>query len=214
MYQSPVFSGFQVGVGYSFNTNGNQLNKSSNTAIDPDKANVKAISAGMRYNNGPLGVAIAYEGNKYGELRSTPGGLVAGQKGTVHSWNIAATYKFEHFRLHSGFGQSKDGLISNSLADSQYGWGYVKGLKFNSYLLGASVPFAKNNTLMASVGLVDPRKVPAGGEKKMQKTYSLGVVTNLSKRTDLFVFGSTSENAGFHNKMRSSIASVGMTHKF
>src|SRR5690606_7063778 len=48
-YVTPNFSGFQFGVGYSFNTNGSQEWDVDNVAANPDDDNVKLITAGLRY---------------------------------------------------------------------------------------------------------------------------------------------------------------------
>src|SRR3546814_10340853 len=56
MYQTPNFSGFQFGVGYSFNTDGAQ----AYDVDGEDDPNVKGITTGIRYANGPIGAALTY----------------------------------------------------------------------------------------------------------------------------------------------------------
>lgn len=218
LYQTPTYSGFQGGVGYSFNTNGTQKFKTKSndpTVLDQDQANAKAITAGLRYNNGPLGLALTYEQVKHGSLRSGPAGtFTSADSGKVHSWNLAASYDFKVVRVYSGIGQSRNGFVAPSLASNQLGAGYVKDLRFNSYTLGAAVPVAQSSTVLLTAGFADPRSVPTGAQKKTQKSYSAAFLTDLSKRTSLYAMGSVATNAGFHNKMRSSLASAGVTHKF
>src|SRR5690554_5646574 len=57
MYQTPNFSGFQFGVGYSFNVDGGESWK-----VDGDRnSNQHAITTGLRYGNGPIAVALTYD---------------------------------------------------------------------------------------------------------------------------------------------------------
>src|SRR5690625_3337157 len=53
-YVTPNFSGFQFGLAYSFNHDGAQGWKYKGD----DDPNTRAISTGIRYANGPLGVAL------------------------------------------------------------------------------------------------------------------------------------------------------------
>src|SRR5690554_2044329 len=104
MYQTPNFSGFQFGVGYSFNANGSQQFRQSGG----DDPNTHAWTTGLRYDNGPIGVAATYDQFEAPESFSdgTPnpdGGI------KVKSWNVGASYDFSVVRLHAGFGQTRNG---------------------------------------------------------------------------------------------------------
>src|SRR5690606_5577317 len=58
MYQTPNFSGFQFGVGYSFNVNSpTQAWKISGQ----DDTNTKGITTGLRYENGPISLVGTYD---------------------------------------------------------------------------------------------------------------------------------------------------------
>src|SRR5690606_16186858 len=57
MYQTPNFSGFQFGVGYSFNASGAAEFKEKGER----NPNMRAITTGLRYANGPIGVALTYD---------------------------------------------------------------------------------------------------------------------------------------------------------
>jgi len=81
-YQTPSYSGFQVGAGYSFNT--------GSGATSPDSfrtnENQRAITAGIRYANGPLNVAASYDQlNQVSSLDDEK----------VRSWNVGGSYDFE-----------------------------------------------------------------------------------------------------------------------
>src|SRR5690606_28350906 len=57
MYQTPNFSGFQFGIGYAFNTDGAQAFKEK----DERDSNVRGLTTGIRYANGPLAAALTYD---------------------------------------------------------------------------------------------------------------------------------------------------------
>src|SRR5690606_27448602 len=56
MYQTPSWSGFQAGIGYSFSTD----DVEGPTNFETDDNN-KALTAGLRYTGGPLQVALTYD---------------------------------------------------------------------------------------------------------------------------------------------------------
>src|SRR5690606_14510304 len=75
MYQTPNFAGFQLGVGYSFNADGAQSWDKDVTYYDAagtkqtykgKDANKKAVTAGIRYANGPLAASLSYDQVKSG----------------------------------------------------------------------------------------------------------------------------------------------------
>lgn len=213
LYQTPNWNGFQAGVGYSFNTDGSQFPRTSE-GVSLDEANIKATTIGMSYQSGDFAMGFGFEQNDYGSLRSTATGFVPREAGKVNTWNLGARYDFKRFKIHAGIGQSRNGMISPSLVDAQYGVGYREGLRFNSYLLGVTVPVGASNDLLASVGLIDPRSVPEGGQAAMQRAYNLGWMTHMSKRTSIYALAGYAEKVGFYNDMKASFYTVGLAHKF
>ena len=217
-YQSPEVSGFQLGVGYSFNTNGAQKWSRSDLSagvINSDEANVKAYSVALRYGQGPLKAVATFDQARYGDARERNGVLVAGESGNVSAWNIAASYDFGLATVHAGFGQSRDGFIGDSLQIEQFGSGLRKGLKINAYTLGATVPAGKAGSVLASWTMADATSVPrATDDDKSQHVFSLGYLHKLSKRTNLYAIGSHARNVGFYNDLKTSVVTVGVTHRF
>lgn len=69
MYQTPSFSGFQFGLGYSFSaddTKDGRINQSTGRPTTSQVGfrtaeNTRAITAGLRYVNGPLNVVLTYD---------------------------------------------------------------------------------------------------------------------------------------------------------
>jgi len=212
MYQTPSFSGFQFGVGYSFNAADTTAAQTGFKTAD----NTRAITTGLRYVNGPLNVAATYDQlNPANQLRNDA---------TPKSWSIAGAYDFEVVKLALGFGQTRDGwfagqgvnaLGSGSPTASGFGTNVaVSGFKANSYLVGLSVPLGASN-IMASWQRADPNGNPltAGNESTMN-VYSIGYTYNLSKRTNLYALGSYATDYAFVDGVKSTVGIVGVRHRF
>ncbi|NYT62287.1 porin [Alcaligenaceae bacterium] len=218
MYQSPGFSGFQLGVGYSFNADGGQF--ADRDIVDPvtgavvgntKDLNKKAITSGLRYANGPINTALTYEQVKSGFTGSTNGDNV-----TIKSWNLAGSYDFEVVKLALAFGQTRNGLFQSqyNLATTPY-FG-MEGLKVNSYLVGLTAPIGAGKVL-ASWTMADPRSNPdntPGQSYEKQQTYSLGYTYDLSKRTNVYAIGSYAKHVDFLPDAKSTLIGVGLRHQF
>lgn len=212
MYQTPNYAGFQLGVGYSFNTSGNQRFKTSGGA----QPNDRAVTAGVRYANGPLAAGLTYDEIKVRDT-ALAGYPVAGQEGTkIRSWNLGASYDFDVVKLHAGFGQTRNGWfapfesIDGSVDVDVAGFAPLDGVKVNSYTLGLSAPVGANGAVMASWGMADPRNVDAD----KQQVFSLGYSYALSKRTNVYAGGSYARHVLFQEDLKATQVGVGLRHKF
>src|SRR5690606_8421007 len=148
MYQTPNFSGFQFGVGYSFNNKGSQQFKVSGN----EEPNSRAWTTGLRYANGPIAAAVTYDQLKTAETYGDTFGDVS-----IKAWNLAASYDFEVVKVYAGFGQARNGWLSSlkyagESLDLPFGEGYIAndGMKANSYTLGLSAPVGANGQVLAA----------------------------------------------------------------
>ena len=204
MYQTPNFSGFQFGVGYSFNANGSQQFRDSGG----DDPNTHAWTTGLRYANGPIGLAATYDQFEAPETLPVDGGV------KVKSWNVGASYDFSVARLHAGFGQTRNGWfqgITFGDLDTAGALMVNDGMRVNSYTVGLSAPVGPGE-IMASWGMADPRGTAGDDEK--QNIYSLGYTYPLSKRTNVYAIGSYAKNVAFQDDLKSTLIGVGMRHQF
>jgi predicted porin len=231
MYQTPNFSGFQFGVGYSFNVDGSQAFKESGA----NDTNARGITTGIRYANGPFAAALTYDqiktdgvdatsgkdaklytdaaGTSSANLYTAPGKAKDGA--TIKAWNLGASYDFEVAKIYAGFGQTRDGWIGAQ----SYGVDETKdqialasvGFKANLYTLGVSAPIGGGQVL-ASWAMADPKGDASDGSK--QNIYSLGYTYDLSKRTNLYAYGSYAKNVYFADDLKSQVVGVGIVHKF
>ncbi|HCN73222.1 porin [Neopusillimonas maritima] len=234
MYQTPNFSGFQFGLGYSFNASGNQEFKQSGGA----EPNVRSWTTGLRYSNGPLAAALVYDQFK----NKSTGNFTAADDGvTVKSWNLALSYDFEVVKVHAAGGQTRNGWFSanSSLGSNSYlgnfsgnipdpsssnpaktslelnSFAVNDNLKVNSYALGLSAPVGSAGKLMASWMMSDPSNagIYNWGEDK-QNVYSVGYSYKLSKRTNIYALGSYADNVNFQDDLKATQFAVGLRHQF
>lgn len=225
MYQTPKFSGFQFGVGYSFNASGTQRFKTSGS----DEPNTRAWTTGVRYANGPVEAALSYDQFKSPEDGTSTDVGVHGV--TVKSWNLAGAFDFDVVKVHAGFGQTRDGwfktvsalrayTVPGNAAPRQSGDTWAnEGFKVNSYTLGLSAPVGANGKILASWVMADPKNSGtrsgwAGRDLEKQQTYSLGYTYKLSKRTNLYALGSYARHVNFANDLKATQFALGVRHQF
>lgn len=215
MYQTPNFSGFQFGVGYSFNNSGNQQFKVSGDR----QPNSRAWTTGLRYVNGPIGAALTYD-----QIKSAETFLDPNDNGvSIKSWNLGASYDFNVVKLHLGFGQTRNGWLSSvqyadlpAFQSANTGYYANDGMKVNSYTVGLSAPIGASSSVMASWGMADPRDagVHAMGATSKQQVYSLGYTYALSKRTNVYAIGSYAKHVAFQDDLKSTFVGAGIRHQF
>lgn len=186
LYQTPDISGFQFGIGYTFNASGEQQWKRSGSK----DTNLRAFTTGLRYTNGPLDIALSYDQ----KTKSSNSGFA---DTTARQWNLGAGYDFEVLRVSAAFGQTRNGRFG-----TVYGWNagavfstaqqalydsldpdvpadlarrqqmddvisaarlgldeFDRGFRSNSFLLGLSAPIG-SGTVMMSWHMADPRRNP------------------------------------------------------
>jgi predicted porin len=227
MYQTPSFSGFQFGAGYSFNVDGSQTFKVSGV----DNTNSRGITTGLHYTNGPINVALAWDQIKTG----TPATVVPGNSDVnVNSWLLGGTYDFEIVKVALAYGQTRNGwmqgqgyggTISNNVVGqpsfdtNQRTFYGAEGLRVNSYMVGLTAPLG-NGQIMADWAMADPRNQADGAgnfynrDLSKQQTFSLGYTYNLSKRTNLYAVGSYAKHAAFYDDLKSTYVAAGIRHQF
>jgi len=210
-YQSPSFDGVQVGLGYSFNTNGSSSFKTN--AGDP---NTRAWTSAVRYVNGPLAAVMTYDSVK----QPTTGlGIRAS------AWYAAASYDFTAVKVHAGLGTNRNGWLGNQpneLRNSDVGIGAIpafnRGFRSYSYSLGVSAPVDANSKVLASWSMVDPDKkgtaYAANQSLKSQHIYSLGYNYALSKRTNVYALASYADDLVFGDGNKARSLGVGLRHNF
>lgn len=216
MYQTPSYAGFQLGAGYSFNSGigagGNGFRTSDNNRI---------ITAGLRYVNGPLNVAAAYD-------QLNPDSRAASSK--VRSYLVGGSFDFEVVKLALAWGQTRNGwfvgqdanvmggslvLDGTAVSTNPFGTGTnASGFRASSYMVGATVPLGAATNLFGSWQRIDPKNDRLTGGDETSNAYSLGMTYDLSKRTNLYAYGNYTTDYAFLDGVKSTTGMVGVRHRF
>lgn len=216
MYQTPSFSGFQAGVGYSFNTN--DVNGSGYRT----NQNTRAITAGVRYTNGPLNAAVTYDQIKAPKdaIYVSPVTGARTSAAVPRMYGLGASYDFEVVKLSLAYARTTDGWFAGQGVNSQAGnvnFGsntFAKGFKSNSYLVGVTAPIGGASKIFGSWQMVDPANAKLTGDDKTTNVFSLGYTYDLSKRTNLYAYGSYARNYAFQEDVKATALGVGVRHRF
>jgi len=223
-YESPEFNGFQFGIGYSLQDDGSQPWRINSGVPHTDRT---AWTTALRYSNGSLTLAASYD--VLGKRDDNPNGILGGEK-AVKSWAIGASYDFEVFRLHLGFGQDKDGVLSDRGDEAGLGaytqdTGYLDvgglqgGYKTNNYAVGVALPVGAAQELSVNwqaarlgSGLYKD-DVHLNHGKTTQNLYSVVYTYEFSPRTNLYAFATHGTGYAF-NDMTVNQVVVGLRHQF
>lgn len=223
LYQTPSFSGFQFGIGYSFSADDTKDGRINQTTGVPTTSqtgfrtadNTRAITTGLRYVNGPLNVALSFDqlnaSNKLsqGTIDATP-----------RQYTIGGSYDFEVVKLALAYARTTDGWFGSQdvkTAASTIGFGtnaFADGFKANSYLLGLSAPIGGASSLFGSWQRVSASGTQLTGDDATMNVFNLGYTYDLSKRTNLYAYGSYAKNYAFLDGVKSTAVGVGLRHRF
>jgi len=213
LYQTPNIEGFQLGVGYSFNSDDFTNDQSFKT-----HDNFRSFTAGVKYQNGPLYIAVAYD-----QVKSA----AATQNAKPKVYAIGATYDLEVVKLAAAYGRTSDGWMNGAGAaglgaadftGNRYGTDrFAKGFKADSFMLGVTAPIADGSKILASWQRIKPkndRLFGAGSDDDTSSVYSLAYTYDFSKRTNLYAHTSYISNYAFNDGVKSTQFGVGLRHSF
>lgn len=221
-YRSPSLSGFSVGVGYSFAVGMtgvyDTLVVDGNTNGFSSNSNMRAVTVGGNYANGPVYAAATYDTILADDRFKTDA-----TGGSVTAWTLGGSYDFKVVKVGVGYGQTRNGFINGQTPINAEGvntsWTnggvlFRNGYGTNQYLVGASAPVGARTTVMASWTLLQPQGKWADNDfSRNQNTYNLGARYELSKRTSLYGVVSYANNYGTLEG-QSTMFATGITHAF
>ncbi len=235
MYQTPSISGFNAGVGYSFDTAAAGYYPQNGTGADetdyPSMNNMRAVNLGLNYSNGPLYLAAAYD-QAWGP-NNTKGGAPAAKP---KAWLLGGTYDFKVVKLALAYGQQRGGAWNpQSIFGTNQGYIDVANVAvdysgsgnspssiifdtnsgYNSYLVGLTAPIGGAHKVFASWTMAQPiSSLREEYNGKNQNTYSLGYTYDFSKRTNMYAYVSYQSNWAFVDSAKSTIVGTGLRHRF
>lgn len=191
MYFSPNIAGFQGAIGYSFNSAGQEVAGNGN--------NNRAITTGLRYQNGPVEAAVTYD-------RLDPAN--GGSNGI--STQVGGAYDFGVVKLHAAYADQRNMSLANAAAGSSGNAVAPTGFATNtkSYMVGVSAPIGAGN-VFASYQKAKDWDI---------KGYSVGYTYALSRRTNAYAYFSDIDNVGSRQSVSNDLYTrqlgVGLRHMF
>lgn len=219
LYQTHSYHGFSLGASYSFNVDSTVAAQTGPLFTD----NTREVEAGAKYESGPLLVAVVYD-----QLTGSdaPTAHIDG-KATPREYTIGMTYDFKYVKLALGYALTQDGwfattgLPSGTPAYTASGTAgftssnlFASGFRANSYMVGATIPIGPANTVMLAWQMADPSNAKLTGGDKAMQILGAAYTYNLSKRTDLWIYGSYGKNYGFIDDVKSTAVGLGIDHLF
>ncbi|WBF65330.1 MAG: porin [Candidatus Kinetoplastibacterium crithidii] len=233
MYQTPSFRGIDIGVGYSFSVDTKSAKSEHvtvNNAFSAEEAanwrtneNDRAFTTGIRYSNGPLVASASFD-------------YVKGSKRRVErdayfdvspcSYAVGGAYDFDVAKVSVAYARTMDGWIGALNVDgyrdliglSRLITEYADGFRSNSYVVGVSAPINESSNVFGSWQRVSVNAKPKGarltGDNDSMNVYSVGYTQDLSKRTNLYAYGSYASDYAFLYSAKSKVVGFGMRHSF
>ena len=219
MYRTPVMSGFQAGLGYSFAT-GLTSNGGTTGYGFATSNNSRQITAGLKYANGPFYAAATYE--KAYAAEST---AMNGQ--SVNNWNIGGSYDLKVVKIGVAYGQTRDGFwagsgaggagasIATNPAGNTNALVFAPSVGYNSYIVGATVPVNATSRVLLSWTMIAPNtNMKDAYNAQNQSSFNLGYTYDFTKRTNLYTYVGQTQNYATVDTAKSTIVGVGIRHQF
>jgi len=230
MYQTPDFSGFKAGAGYSFDIQASQLyadnpgawfSKQDGTDF-PSMNNPRAITIGATYARGPWMVSASYD-QIMGDV-SIAGGA---PPSIPRAWVLGGLYDFKVAKLSAAYGQGSGGAFFGQVPGTSGVGGtgkftvtegtdvlFAQHFRNRAYLLGATVPVGASGSLFGSWQMMQPTGEFGGQASASQQIFSLGYTYSFSAKTDLYTYASYAKNYAMVRDTSSSMAGAGLRHRF
>lgn len=230
LYQTPSINGFRAGAGYSFDIQASQLyadnpgllNAKNESTDFPSMNNPRAVTLGVTYASGPWLVSASYD-QVMGNV-SIAGGA---PPSIPRAWVVGGLYDFKVVKLSAAYGQGSGGAFFGQVPGTSGVGGtgkftvtggsdvlFEQNFRNRAYLLGATMPVGGNGALFGSWQVMQPVGEFSGEVTANQQIFSLGYSHSLSARTDLYTYASYAKNYAMVRDTSSSMAGMGLRHRF
>ena len=234
MLQAQATKSLTIGAGYSFATeltgiyanNGlcssgicQAINQSSQFQTNN---NLRALTLGAKYANGPLLLAVAYD-QLWG-----PDNIPNGPpKPNPTAWLAGGAYDFRVIKVSFAYGQSRNGTWNGQpvgagttptspLSDGSLGSGalFLAGAAASSMMLGMTVPIGEASILASVQRLQQQGDAVPSTLTGPQMVYSAAYLYSFSRRTNLYTYASYGNNYAAVRAAQSTVVGVGLRHQF
>lgn len=219
LYQTPVINGLQLGVGYSFCSDTQDLPSLSDWyTADNDRA----ITTGIRYSSKSIALAASYDRIHGSNMRGDDA------KKDLTSYMVGGSYNFDPVKISIAYSRMSDGWMGMFNAPGYKDvtamvldrFCFRKGFHADSYMIGMKSSVGKFGNILTSWQkvVVRDKEMPTsllltyGNDD--QNVYSVGYTYDISKRTNLYAYGSYSTEHLFVKGAKSKSLAVGLRHRF
>ena len=234
MLQAQATKSLTIGAGYSFATeltgiyaNNDLCSSGICQAINQNSQfqtnnNLRALTLGAKYANGPLLLAVAYD-QLWG-----PDNIPNGPpKPNPTAWLAGGAYDFRVIKISFAYGQSRNGTWNGQpvgagttptspLSDGSLGSGalFLAGAAASSMMLGMTVPIGEASILASVQRLQQQGDAVPSTLTGPQMVYSAAYLYSFSRRTNLYTYASYGNNYAAVRAAQSTVVGVGIRHQF
>ena len=234
MLQAQATKSLTIGAGYSFATeltgiyaNNDLCSSGICQAINQNSQfqtnnNLRALTLGAKYANGPLLLAVAYD-QLWG-----PDNIPNGPpKPNPTAWLAGGAYDFRVIKISFAYGQTRNGTWNGQpvgagttptspLSDGSLGSGalFLVGAAASSMMLGMTVPIGEASILASVQRLQQQGDAVPSTLTGPQMVYSAAYLYNFSRRTNLYTYASYGNNYAAVRAAQSTVVGVGIGHQF
>ncbi|AWD32597.1 Outer membrane porin protein [Candidatus Kinetoplastibacterium sorsogonicusi] len=220
LYQTPIINGIQMGLGYSFCSDTQDLPSLSDWYTSD---NDRAITVGMRYSKGgPLTLAASYDRIIGSNIRGDDA------EKDLSSYMLGGSYDLGSIKISSAYSKMSNGWLGMFNAPGYKDvtamildrFCFRKGFHADSYMLGMKKSINKSTNIFGSwqkVVIRDkhlPTSLLLTYGNDDQNVYSIGYTYDINKRTNLYAYGSYSTEHLFVKGAKSKSFAVGLRHRF
>ena len=234
MLQAQATKSLTIGAGYSFATeltgiyaNNDLCSSGICQAINQNSQfqtnnNLRALTLGAKYANGPLLLAVAYD-QLWG-----PDNIPNGPpKPNPTAWLAGGAYDFRVIKISFAYGQTRNGTWNGQpvgagttptspLSDGSLGSGalFLAGAAASSMMLGMTVPIGEASILASVQRLQQQGDAVPSTLTGPQMVYSAAYLYSFSRRTNLYTYASYGNNYAAVRAAQSTVVGVGIRHQF
>lgn len=234
MLQAQATKSLTIGAGYSFATeltgiyaNNGLCSSGICQAINQNSQfqtnnNLRALTLGAKYANGPLLLAVAYD-QLWG-----PDNIPNGPpKPNPTAWLAGGAYDFRVIKISFAYGQTRNGTWNGQpvgagttptspLSDGSLGSGalFLAGAAASSMMLGMTVPIGEASILASVQRLQQQGDAVPSTLTGPQMVYSAAYLYSFSRRTNLYTYASYGNNYAAVRAAQSTVVGVGIRHQF
>jgi predicted porin len=210
LWQSPNWSGFRGGIGYSTQIAGTEVAGSGN--------NNQMMFSALNYSSGPLFIALTYDviqpTNAQGNRVGVSGGLGATDDQT--HLLLGGTYNFKLLKLHAAYWWENNQFGNTATriptaAESPT----TRTADATGWMLGITVPLGSGFRVMGDYQNRDGKRT--GTFEGDRSVWSIGTTYDLSRRTNLYAsYGNSSgeKSLATSNTYNTTQTAAGIRHRF